>query len=583
MKKVLVRKGSYYDSVFLMLVNQEAKKLKGVSDAVVAMGTDMNRDLLAGMGFRSPEIASATPNDLIIGLEGSSASALDEALEAAQKLLQKRSGGGQAAEEHRPATLDAALRVLPEANVAVISLPGAYAAREAGRALRRGLHVMLFSDNVSLDDEVRLKALARERGLLMMGPDCGTAIINGMPLCFANVVRRGAIGVVAASGTGLQEVTCCIDRLGSGVSQAIGTGGRDLKNDKVGGSTMLMGIEALAADPRTRVIVVISKPPAPSVAERVIAALADAGKPAVVHLIGLPPRETVGSVRFAGNLEETAAVAVAAEKGREHRPRAFSMAEREVDAIVTRETRGVSPGQKHLRGLFTGGTLADEAMILLSGLPGGVFSNNQTDPALVLADAHISRANTIVDLGDDVFTVGRPHPMIDPSIRVERLAREARDPSVAVVLLDLVLGTGSHADPAGALVQGVADARAAFARRGGRLSVIASVTGTPGDFQGMEAQKGKLEAAGVVVMPSNFQASMLALRIMERLASRGAAKRGGAKRAPAGRAPAERRTAKGKAPKRGAAKGRAAKRAPSKPAPAKRKAKKAGRAGGHKR
>ncbi len=542
MKKVLVRRNSYYDSVFLMLVSQEAKKLPGVCDAVVAMGTDMNRELLARMGFPPAEIESGAAADLIIGLEGASSAALDKALEEVQKLLQSRGAAAQASAEQRPASLEAALRAMPNANVAVISLPGAYAAREAMRALRRGLHVMLFSDNVSLEDEIRLKALAREKGLLMMGPDCGTAIINGKPLCFANAVRRGSVGVVAASGTGLQEVTCCIDRLGSGVSQAIGTGGRDLKSEQVGGSTMLMGIEALAADPRTRVIVVVSKPPSAAVADRVIEALAAAGKPAVVHFVGLPAREAVGPVRFAANLEEAAGMAVALERGREHRRRAFGIPEREVKAIVARETRGMGPRQKYLRGLFTGGTLADEAMVVLAGLP--VHSNIQTDPALLLADARTSRAHTIVDLGDDVFTVGRPHPMIDPSIRVERLEQEARDGSVAVILLDLVLGYGSHPDPAGALVEGIAAAKAAFARRGGYLSVIASVTGTPGDFQGMEAQRRKLEAAGVVVMPSNFQAAMLVSRIMERLALRRTAA-GGSRRKAANkpRAAAARRAA----------------------------------------
>ncbi len=284
MKKVLVRKDSYYDSVLLMLISQEARKLDGVSDAVVAMATDTNKQLLGDMGYRAPEIAAATPNDLVIALEGATAQALDEALEAAQRLVQNRGGGaGAQSGEHRPASLDAALKELPGANVAVISLPGAYAAREARRALLRGLHVMLFSDNVGLEDEISLKKLARERGLLMMGPDCGTAIINGRPLCFANVVRRGAIGVVAAAGSGLQEVTCCIEKLGAGVSQAIGTGGRDLKDERVGGMTMLAGIEALARDAGTRVIAVVSKPPAPAVAARVIAALVDAGKPAVVH------------------------------------------------------------------------------------------------------------------------------------------------------------------------------------------------------------------------------------------------------------------------------------------------------------
>ena len=288
---------------------------------------------------------------------------------------------------------------------------------------------MLFSDNVSLEDEIALKQLGRSKGLLVMGPDCGTAIINGMPLCFANVVRRGPVGVIGASGTGIQEVTCLIDRAGSGVSQAIGAGGRDLKNEQVGGATTLMGVEALAADDETKVIVIISKPPAKAVAEQVVAALERAGKPAVAFFVGATPetRRSGSFVHFAGNLEETAAMAVALAKGKRFAPRAFTAPEAEIEAIVKRETRRVAPSQRYLRGYFTGGTLADEAWIVAHRATGAVHSNNQTDPKFVLADPHISVGHTVVDLGDDAFTVGRPHPMIDPSARVQRMMAERKD------------------------------------------------------------------------------------------------------------------------------------------------------------
>ena len=232
------------------------------------------------------------------------------ACDAANDLLKKKKSAVEDGGEYRPASLETALNMVPDANLAIISLPGQYAAREVRKALSRDLHVMLFSDNVSLEDEIELKKLAVEKGLLMMGPDCGTAIINGKPLCFANVVRDGDIGIVAASGTGLQEVFCCIDNLGSGVTQAIGTGGRDLKNTRVGGMMMLLGIEALKKDPRTKVIVVISKPPAPEVADKVIARLKKTGKPAVVHFIGLEAKEQEHNLYFAGNLEEAAGMAV---------------------------------------------------------------------------------------------------------------------------------------------------------------------------------------------------------------------------------------------------------------------------------
>jgi succinyl-CoA synthetase alpha subunit len=518
---VLVRKDAYFDSVVLMLLSRELKNRPGVTDAVVAMGTPMNLDLLSSLGCSTADLAGATPADLVIAVDCSDPALAAATLAAAEaELARKRpaASGADGAGAREPSTLDGALAQMPGANVAVISIPGAYAAREARHALDRGLHVMLFSDNVTLEEEIALKEHARSLGLLLMGPDCGSAIINGKPLCFANVVRRGPVGVVAASGTGLQEVTVLVDRAGSGISQAIGTGGRDLKNERVGGATMFMGIEALAQDAATKVIVVVSKPPAPAVAAKVVAALEATGKDAVVHFIGLSVTADArpGSrVRHAANLEEAAAMAVAIAEGRACAAGGFTLSVSEIDALVAREVAGMAPSQRYLRGYFTGGTLADEAWLVLHAANGAVYSNNQTDPAFVLPDPKVSVGHTVVDLGDDVFTVGRPHPMIDPSTRTERIDAEADDAAIAVMLVDVVLGYGSHADPAGALVPALAAAKAAAVARGGYLAVVASVTGTPGDFQGFAQQQAKLEAAGVIVMPSNYQASQLAMRIVE--------------------------------------------------------------------
>ncbi len=509
MKKVLVKKDSYFDSVFLMLLSKELKEGARVTDSIVAMGTPMNLELLASLAYTASDLAGITPNDLIVAVDCPDLAAADAAITAAEALLIRKKAPAEGAQA-KPRSLGGALEQLPGANVAVISLPGAYAAREARKALERGLHVMLFSDNVSLEDEIALKTYAVSKGLLLMGPDCGTAIINGQPLCFANVVRRGPVGIVAASGTGLQEVSCLVDRFGSGVSQGIGTGGRDLKNEKVGGLTMLSGIQALAQDPITKTIVVVSKPPAKAVADKVVKALMATGKPCVVHFIGLEPasQQTPG-VRWASNLEEAARMAVGQEVP------AF-----DVEALVKRETSGMAKGQKYLRGYYTGGTLADEAWILLHKLTGAVYSNNQTDPKFVPPDPNRSIGHTVVDLGDDVFTVGRPHPMIDPSTRTDRVDAERGDAEIAVMLVDVVLGFGSHADPAGALIPSLLAAKEAAKKRGGYLSVVASVTGTEGDYQGLAGQKAKLEAAGVVVMPSNYQASVLAVKIVEKASAK---------------------------------------------------------------
>jgi len=520
LKKILVRKNAYYDSVFLMLASKAIKQHPGIKEAAVVMGTDVNLELLKGIGLFSGEAASAKPNDLVIALEGETPEALEEACRIAEETLKKKSQRGGEAEVYRHVSLEGALKIIPEANLVIISVPGLYAAREARGALHKGLHVMLFSDHVSVEDEVDLKERATEKGLLMMGPDCGTAIINGKPLCFANVVRRGAIGLAAASGSGLQEVTCCIDRMGGGISQALGTGGRDLQEPRLRGRMMLMGIEALKHDPETRVIVVLSKPPAEESAATVLSRLEQTGKPCVVHFLGLKPMERRGAVWFSGNMEETAAMAVALSRG-ETCGRSNSFApDKDLLERAEAEAGHMSRSQRYLRGLFAGGTLALEALSLFEQEGFKIRSNMAKEPGQALQSPHRSEGNTLLDLGDDVFTLGKPHPMIDPSLREERIAQEAADPETALLLMDVVLGYGAHEDPCGPLAESVSKAKAWMAERGGYLSVVASITGTDSDFQNKAEQKKKLESVGCLVMPSNYQAALQAVHIMKQVVQR---------------------------------------------------------------
>jgi succinyl-CoA synthetase alpha subunit len=509
---LLVRKDSYHDSVLLMRVSQALKGLAGVEDAVVAMGTPQNRDLLGAQGYRGPALAAATPNDLLIAVKGAadSPAAVEAELE---RLLKARPPAG-ADEENRPASLAAAVASHPDANLVLISVPGEHAAREARRALALGRHVMLFSDNVTLADEVALKREAAARGLLLMGPDCGTAILGGRPLAFANAVRRGPIGIVGAAGTGIQEVSSLIHRLGGGVSQAIGTGGRDL-SDAVGGLMTLFGVEALAADPETRVIVVISKPPSPAVAERVVAALAATPKPCVVHFVGRPaqgagtparPEDEARGIVFADSL------AGAAELACRRSGLAFTLPPPIAGpSCVAAAAALLQPGAA-LKALFCGGTTGQEALALLTRSGLEVRSNLHKRGPLRVDGVEPVPGNVLLDLGDDVFTRGRPHPMIEPALRNERLAVEIADPAAALLLFDCVIGYGSHADPAGVLAEGVDQAR----RRahGRELAAIASVTGTDGDPQGYEAQVRRLADAGVTVETDNRRAAQFAAAVL---------------------------------------------------------------------
>jgi FdrA protein len=400
-------------------------------------------------------------------------------------------------------SLEAALEALPEANLVLISVAGRYAGDLAMRALQKGLHVMIFSDHVPLETEIELKRFAVKKGLLVMGPDCGTAIINGVPLGFANEVNRGGIGVVAAAGTGLQEVSTIISKQGAGISQAIGTGGRDISRE-VAGTMFLTAMKALADDRDTEVILLVSKPPHPDVLDKIRSLGSGIKKPVVSLLLGAPPKEGEPET-----LEEAAHLAVALAKGDEASTALRRLAERdsEISEAARREAAKLEKHRKYIRGLFSGGTFCAEAQVILRDLPSGLYSNVPTGKTQRLPDPLKSIENSLVDMGDDEFTSGRPHPMIDYTLRNKRILEEAADPETAVILLDVVLGYGANMDPAGELVPIIREA----ART---VCVVCSVTGTPKDPQDAAKVTTELTEAGALVMPSNAAACKMAREIV---------------------------------------------------------------------
>jgi succinyl-CoA synthetase alpha subunit len=493
-----VRKSFYRDSVTLMRLSRDLEQMAGVTSAAAMMATPQNRALLAQAGLLAREGEAAGAADLVVAVVADCVESADAAHEAvARALLTRASAPG--AVDPAPRTLEAALRILPDANLALISVPGLYAGTEAARALRAGLNVMLFSDNVSVEAEIELKQTALARGLLMMGPDCGTAILDGVPLGFANAVPRGRIGLAAASGTGLQEVTSIIAREGEGVSQAIGVGGRDL-SDAVGAPMMLRALELLAGDAATEVVCVVGKPPGSAVARRLAEALARLGKPCVVHFPGAAMASD-GGVHAAATLEDAGRAAVALARGRTPAPVEFTRPADEIERLIAEGVRGLSGAQRLVRGVYAGGTLACEAVALLDA--------RLADVATSLAGE--GPAHRVTDLGADVFTLGRPHPMIDGHVRREWIAKEGRDAATAVVLLDVVLGSGTPADPAAELLPAI---RALRQTRS--VAVVASVCGTDADMPSRTAQAATLRAAGVVVMDTNAQAVRLAAAIARR-------------------------------------------------------------------
>ncbi|SER84537.1 FdrA protein [Propionibacterium cyclohexanicum] len=490
MLTTIVQKNTYQDSVALMVLSRTLSDLDGVTKVSVMMGTPANKEILGATGFGSPEVDAAAATDLIIGIDADDPQSFREVVEQANALLAHQASAGASSGLARVHSLARARAKLPDANLAVVSIPGEYASAQAHELLESGLNVLLFSDNVSLEDEVMLKTRAGELGLLLMGPDCGTSAFAGVPLAFGNLCAAGSVGVVGASGTGTQEVMVQVDRLGAGISHAIGLGGRDL-SEAVGGRTAVQALAALDADPRTEVIVLVSKPPAPSVRARVEQAAQQLSTPVVtVFLDGHDETGREGNLTQARTLSEAARRAV----------------ELAGTATFSRPDGGIV-------GLYTGGTLADEAAMILREELQLTADPGEPPAGTVLA----AGPHRIVDLGDDVYTRGRPHPMIDPASRAEAIARALAEPSTAVLLLDLVLGHGSSADPAGAIAGPIREGLARAEAAGRQVRVVASICGTERDEQKLSAQAEVLREAGVRVLPDNAAAARHAAALARRI------------------------------------------------------------------
>jgi FdrA protein len=496
--RLSVRPDTYYDSVTLMLASRDAEGVEGVTFAAAVTATPVNLSLLEAQGFDLAD-ENPGPNDLIVALRASG----DDAADAAEQTIADRLTGSadiatRASGDIRPRSFRSATRRNPDINLAFVAVPGRFATVEVAQALESGLDVFCFSDGLSLEDEAAFKKVAIDRGLLLMGADCGTAIIDGVALGFANGVERGPIGIVGASGTGIQEVTCLLASAGIGISHAIGVGGRDLSS-VVGGAMTMRGIELLDADHSTSIIVVISKPPDGTVAGRVIEAAGRATKPVVVGFLGGGGKhdDAPANVDLVGSLE-----AAAYEAAR------LAGAEIDMAALLPQHS---TPG--FVRGLFCGGSLCYEAMIVLAVTGREVASNVPIREEWRIADIATSEGHTFIDFGEDELTAARAHPMIDPTLRNERLERESRDPQVGAIVLDVILGFGAHPDPAGDLAPIISGA---LARRPDELTIAVALCGAVGDPQGVDDQARRLAEAGAFVTRNSAQAARSAIAAVAR-------------------------------------------------------------------
>jgi FdrA protein len=499
--KVEIRSGAYYDSVILMQLQRSLAEQPGIIDAGVVMGTNANKEVLAQSNMLVSEAEIAGSDDLVIVVTGDDETSAQAALDKVDELVSsRRSSGGE--KGYRPHSMETAAKMLPNANWVLVSVPGRYAAGVSRQALSLSKHVFLYSDNVALEDEISLKQQAAQKGLLVMGPDCGTAIVNGIGLGFANKVRKGPIGIVAASGTGLQQVCVRIHQMGSGITHALGTGGRDL-SEAVNAITARQGLDLMARDPDTKVIVLVSKPPSPMVADGLIKAARSVGKPVVVNFIGYASASRrVDNIFFATTFDEAAEIAI-------------RLIDSPEDFGAQPDISKFAPGQRYLRGLFSGGTLQYESLLILQNYLPVVYSNAPLYKKNKLEDSLVSKEHTVIDLGEDEFTVGRLHPMMDNDLRIRRLVKEAADPEVAVILLDVVLGYGAHRNPASELAPAIAAGIKTATDAGRRLEVLAVVSGTDEDPQGMENQIKMLKDSGARVETSNDAAARYVGRLLQ--------------------------------------------------------------------
>ncbi|HOK18407.1 MAG TPA: acyl-CoA synthetase FdrA [Caldisericia bacterium] len=510
--KGLIKSGEYFDSVTLMLVSRDASSLPGVIDAAVVMGTKENKSILESSGMLLPEFKDTKDSDLLIVVKSDDEKVAEESVKKIEEMLKKSKQRTTEGVEFLPKSIEGALQIMPDANLVIISVAGRYAADIAMDALKRGLHVMIFSDNVPKEKAIEVKKYGYEHDLLVMGPDCGTAIINGAPLGFANVVNRGDIGIVSAAGTGLQEVSCTISNNGGGISQGIGTGGIDVKKD-YGALSFLKGLEALRDDPETKIIVLVSKPPHPEILEKIGKLTKDIKKPIVGILLGADSEvvKSIGAIP-AKNLEEGALLALSLSKGIpvEKFQKELKDKEEEIKKMAEELSKKLKPEQKYFRGFFQGGTLTYETQVILKDFIGPVNSNAPLDEKYKLKDSWKSEGHTIVDLGEDEFTVGRPHPMIDFSLRNKRLIEESKFSDVAIFYLDVVIGYGSNMTPKEELVPAILEAK-----KNSNAIFIVTVCGTDKDPQNKKDLIQALKETGAVVFESNASASKLAGYILK--------------------------------------------------------------------
>lgn len=501
----LIHKNTYIDSLATLFTMSIMMDCQGIETVYAGMATAANKNTMTELGLVNDDVLGAREDDLVIAARAES----KDAFEAAIAKTKENKTGDSSREKPSYSSLDAAISEHPSANICSISVPGEYACEVTKKALNMGLHCIVFSNNVPLAQEREMKGLALEKGLLCMGPDCGVANINGTAFVLSSINNRGPVGICGASGCGIQHVAAFLHEGGSGVSQTIGTGGNDLK-EPVGGISMGMGIAALERDSETKYIVLIARKMSETMLETILSQVKTCKKPVVACFMGSDQAkvEASGAI-WAENLDDCAQKAL----GLLGKTVAFDSDE-EITLQAQDAIRGMNREQKYVRGIYCGGTYCDEAMGVMQEKIGGIHSNCPLSPELKLENSYVSVGNTVIDYGEEEFTLGKPHPTLEPSMRLPAIIKEGEDEETAVILLDFILTPPEHIDPAGVTIKALQTAAELARQRGGEIAVVASVLGTDADLQNVTLQRTKLREAGVYVCKSNRQASQLAGEII---------------------------------------------------------------------
>jgi succinyl-CoA synthetase alpha subunit len=528
----MVKPNFYRDSLQLMKISDRLRRIStGILEASVVMATETNKGILVRLGFLPSTVLQANESDMLVAIRAKDKQSIDLAVNQLDELLNSPERIQSSSDARGKAdNIDAALNKMPNTNLVLLSIPGEYVRDISLKLIDQGIHQKIFSDHVPIEDELEIKGKAAAKGVLILGPGAGTSIINGRGIGFSNAIKEGPVGIVAAAGTGLQEVTSLLDHCDIGVKHGLGVGGNDLK-DKIGGIMMLECMKILEKDKDIRVIALVSKPPSPTVMRKIIDYAANKGtKRYVLSFIG-------GDDSIVGNKHDgtksdysriiqvssltSSVLAVADAIGTDQLKKALSrcyVPPEELLSLLQNEWTRLQSNQKYIRALYTGGTFTFESQVILSEMikDGSIYSNAPIPQIKQLEDTFKSREHSIIDLGEEEFTKGRPHPMIDPTIRKFRILDEVQDQEVAVILLDFVLGFGANPDPVGAVLDELKKAKKTAEESGRYLSVIAHVCGTKGDMQGYEQSISNLKSAGCIVLPTNALAAVASAVIVSR-------------------------------------------------------------------